>query len=104
MLSVVLGVIGVGGLVWQFASGFIDEFTKTLDDLKARVTALETASSSASTSSASSGTSAATTANAAAITQLMTDLTALQAKEAITCNKVNELTALEAAVNDIAAC
>ena len=77
----VLGVIGVGGLVFQFATGYIDEFTKTLDDLKARVSALESAPASTS----SSGTSAATT---AAINTLTTDLAALTAKEAATCAKV----------------
>ena len=44
-----LGVIGVGGLVYQFAQGFIDEFYKDIDDLKKRVTALEGSSSSGTT-------------------------------------------------------
>ena len=50
-MSVTLGIIGVGGLVYQFGSSFIDEFYKDIDDLKSRVTALEgrTTSSSSTT-------------------------------------------------------
>ena len=48
-MAVTLGVIGVGGLVYQFAQSFIDEFYKDIDDLKKRVTALEGSSSSSST-------------------------------------------------------
>eukprot|EP00093_Oithona_nana_P013243 13243.XXX_660502_659127_1 [CDS] Oithona nana genome sequencing. len=48
VLSVTLGIIGVGGLVYQFGSSFIDEFYKDIDDLKARVTALEGSTTSSS--------------------------------------------------------
>ena len=66
MISVILGVIGVGGLVFQWASGIIDEFFQTLEDLKDRVTALEMSSSGSSTSACTCDLTAVTaTANAA---------------------------------------
>lgn len=77
-----MGVIGVGGLVWQFASGVIDEFYKTFDDLKARVSALENAGTTTNTGTNNNG----------AITTLQTDLAALTTKVADTCAKVGEIT------------
>ena len=47
-----LGVIGVGGLVLQFASGIIDDFFSTFDDLKARLTALESATTTGTATTA----------------------------------------------------
>ena len=81
--AVALGVVGVGGLVYQFAQGVIDDYQKQIDDLKSRVTALESSSST----STSSGTSAAVT---SAISTLQTDLAALTTKHTTTCNKVKQ--------------
>ena len=52
VISIVLGVIGVGGLVFQWGSGIIDEFFSTFDDLEARLDALEGATTTGTATTA----------------------------------------------------
>ena len=42
VISIVLGIIGVGGLVFQWAQSFIDQWLKDITDLQSRVASLET--------------------------------------------------------------
>ena len=67
VISIVLGVIGVGGLVFQWGSGIIDEFFSTFDDLEARINALEgaTTTGTATTACTCDLTAVTATANAA---------------------------------------
>ena len=67
VISIVLGVIGVGGLLFQWGSGIIDEFFSTFDDLKARLDALEgaTTTGTATTACTCDLTAVTATANAA---------------------------------------
>ena len=76
-------------MVYQWAQQIIDDFFKTLDDIKARVTALENAANTGNTAATD------TTALEAKITDLETKVTALEAadtalvtKDAETCAKV----------------
>merc|ERR1712025_1251030 len=41
VFSVVLGIIGVSGLVFQWAQSIIDQWYKDIEDLQTRVTSLE---------------------------------------------------------------
>ena len=52
VISIVLGVIGVGGLVFQWGSGIIDEFFSVFDDLEARLDALEGATTTGTATTA----------------------------------------------------
>jgi hypothetical protein len=83
VIAIVLGVIGVGGLAFQFGSGFIDAYQKDIDDLKAQVAALEAASGTSSSSSTSTD-----PAVTAALATLTTNVAALTTKQTDTCNKV----------------
>ena len=67
VISIVLGVIGVGGLVFQWGSGIIDEFFSIFDDLEARLDALEgaTTTGTATTACTCDLTAVTATANAA---------------------------------------
>jgi len=77
VISIVLGVIGVGGLLFQWGSGIIDEFFSTFDDLKARLDALEGA-----------------TTTGTATTACTCDLTAVTATANAACAKLAEITDL----------
>ena len=67
VISIVLGVIGVGGLLLQWGSGIIDEFFSVFDDLEARINALEgaTTTGTATTACTCDLTAVTATANAA---------------------------------------
>ena len=80
VLSIVLGIIGVGGLVYQWASSKIDEFFETLEDLKDRVTKLENASSTTTTT---------TNTCTCDTTQLTTDLASVKTTADAACAKVS---------------
>ncbi len=78
VISLVLGVIGVGGLVFQWGSGIIDDFFSTFDDLEARIDALEGA-----------------TTTGTATTACTCDLTAVTATADAACAKVGRFQVVE---------
>ena len=81
MLSIVLGIIGVGGLVYQWATSKIDEYFKMLEDLKDRVATLESAGTTTTTTTTNTCT--------CDTTQLNTDLAAVKTTADAACAKVS---------------
>ena len=79
VFSIVLGIIGVGGLVFQWAQSIIDQWYKDIEDLQTRVKSLESRSTTVSVPQSVLD----------SITTLQTDLTALTTKHADTCARVS---------------
>ena len=79
VFSVVLGIIGVGGLVFQWAQSIIDQWYKDIEDLQTRVTSLESRSTTVSVPQSV----------LTSISTLQTDLTSLTTKHANTCARVS---------------
>ena len=74
-----LGIIGVGGLVFQWAQSIIDRWYKDIEDLQTRVKSLESRSTTVSVPQSV----------LTSISTLQTDLTSLTTKHANTCARVS---------------